>query len=861
LSPPGAASPGAATPLLPEAAGRYLLEEEIGRGGMGEVLRARDPQLGRELAVKMLRGGHDHSDLLRRFIEEAQVCSQLQHPGIVPVYDLGALPDGRPFFAMKLVKGRTLADLLRERGSPADDLPRYLGIFEQVCQAVAYAHSKGVIHRDLKPDNVMVGAFGEVQVMDWGLAKVLRPPQGAAAQDTAAFSVVRTVRSASGDESRDGQALGTPAYMAPEQARGEVERLDERCDVFGLGAILCEVLTGRPPFTGGTPEEVHARAMRGDLGGAFARLDGCGAEAELVALAKGCLVAETGARPRDGGAVAEAVTAYRQAVQERLRQAELGRARAQVQAAEERRRRRLTLALAAAMLVGIVGTTIGLVWAEQARAAEAEQRALAQARQEKAEAESLRADNNAREAIARYDLAVDALNVVVGKVQSQLENTSVTVRVRTEILQAAMKVLQKSIEHGDSTGLSQRGLASAHMVLGNLLLEAGRQEEAAKQYEVCHRILAELYRINPGSDKARFNFAVSLSKQGDLDADLRHDLAAAQSRYREALALMEDLLAHPPANPEMPPTEIRAWVAESYQRLGHLAERLGPASGNDAEGIFEKALKLHKEVAAAEPSPGAKKKLAHAHYVLGEAQWNRHRETEAEKHYEAALALCIAAVRGDPDSVRFKAELFNLCGNVGDKLLLRGETARALPFYAAAIGPAERLAAIDGRVVVHRILSQSYYRMAVACARLNDAPGADANFAKCLAIREKVYAVNKNDNGAIDLMIARARCGKHEQAAALADDLLRRRPKHVAVLIQAACCYALCSSAVGHGKAATQLTSEDKAQQERYTERAIAALRNARANGYKDAHNLEVEPDLDPIRADSRFHSLIAEMQ
>ncbi len=246
LPPPDTARAGAAAPLLPAHPGRYELGEEVGRGGMGAVLRARDPHLNRELAVKVLRGGGE-PESLRRFVEEAQVCSQLQHPGIVPVHDLGRLEDGRPFFAMKLVQGRTLAELLRKRAQPADDLPRFLDIFGQVCQAVGYAHSRGVIHRDLKPSNVMVGAFGEVQVMDWGLAKVLRPHERGAA----AFSAVRTVRSASGDESREGQAMGTPAYMAPEQARGEVDSLDERADVFGLGAILCEILTGRPPFAGG----------------------------------------------------------------------------------------------------------------------------------------------------------------------------------------------------------------------------------------------------------------------------------------------------------------------------------------------------------------------------------------------------------------------------------------------------------------------------------------------------------------------------------------------------------------------------------------------------------------------------------
>jgi eukaryotic-like serine/threonine-protein kinase len=366
--PPPPDTDAPAAPPLPASAGRYRLETEIGRGGMGEVLRARDPHLNRELAVKVLCGD-GHPELLRRFVEEAQVCSQLQHPGIVPVYDLGTLPDGRPFFAMKLVKGRTLAELLKERRAPSDGLPHLLAVFEQVCQAVGYAHSRGVIHRDLKPANVMVGAFGEVQVMDWGLAKVLRP-QGGAATEEAAVSVVRTVRSAAGEGSRDGQAMGTPAYMAPEQARGKVDLLDERCDVFGLGAILCELLTGRPPFPGRWPE-AHARAVCADLGDAFARLDGCGADAELVGLAKRCLAVEAAARPRDAGAVAAAVAAHRESVRERLREAELGRAAQQARAEEaqararvERRARRLTAALAAAVLLAAAA---GL-WLQRQRA-------------------------------------------------------------------------------------------------------------------------------------------------------------------------------------------------------------------------------------------------------------------------------------------------------------------------------------------------------------------------------------------------------------------------------------------------------------------------------------------------------------
>ena len=157
---------------------------------MGAIFQGRDLDLGRDLAVKVIREEHrDHPEMVRRFVEEAQIGGQLQHPGIVPVHELGRLPDGRMFIAMKLVRGRTLAALLAARRGPDEERMRFLSIFEQVCQTMAYAHSKGVIHRDLKPSNVMVGSFGEVQVMDWGLAKVL--DQGGVADEERAVSAER----------------------------------------------------------------------------------------------------------------------------------------------------------------------------------------------------------------------------------------------------------------------------------------------------------------------------------------------------------------------------------------------------------------------------------------------------------------------------------------------------------------------------------------------------------------------------------------------------------------------------------------------------------------------------------------------
>jgi serine/threonine protein kinase len=383
-----------AMPDKSETGDRYQLFGEIARGGMGAVLRGRDVDLGRDLAVKVLLEKHaDNPAVARRFLEEAQIGGQLQHPGVVPVYDIGRFGE-RPFFTMKLVKGQTLAELLAERNvGPASsrpetptagwkpapqDLSRLLSIALQVAQALAYAHAKGVIHRDLKPANIMVGAFGEVQVMDWGLAKVLAEGGGADEERAsrererpAEGTLIRTARSTGssghGTDTEAGSLLGTPAYMPPEQANGDVALLGRRADVFGLGAILCEILSGQPPYVGRSAEEVRRKAANGDLADATARLDGCGADAELIVLTKACLSPEAIDRPKDAQAVVDGLTAYLDGVQERLRQAELAEAAARARAIEEAKRRRLTLVLAATVLLAVTLGGGGWLWVKSDR--------------------------------------------------------------------------------------------------------------------------------------------------------------------------------------------------------------------------------------------------------------------------------------------------------------------------------------------------------------------------------------------------------------------------------------------------------------------------------------------------------------
>lgn len=442
------ASPG------PSPSTRYLLGEEIARGGMGVVCRATDTLLDREVAVKLLHEKYaTRSAAVRRFLSEARIAGRLQHPAIPPVHDMGTLPDGRPFLAMKLIRGRTLAEEMAERQDRAHDRGRLVAAFTQMCQAVAYAHAQRVIHRDLKPLNVMVGAFGEVQVMDWGLAKELGDavPTSVDLEANAAAP-----ENASIDQTRDGSVMGTPGYMPPEQARGEIDRVDRRADVFAIGAILCEVLTGVPPYGTDSTAEVLSRAMAATLGPAFESLDRCGADEDLIALCKWCLSADPAARPPDAGAVAAAVAEYQVASEERAWQAERKRAadearlieerntrrEADAKAEERRKRQRVQWALVGSVLLlaiaGIFGAMVSNLWrtAETNRAEAVSHRDIADEAKRIAERAQL-AEAKARESAEDSARALSR--------QHRLARTVQVVRTLAEIGEAARTQSQEEL--------------------------------------------------------------------------------------------------------------------------------------------------------------------------------------------------------------------------------------------------------------------------------------------------------------------------------------------------------------------------------------------------------------------------------
>ncbi|HQR08354.1 MAG TPA: serine/threonine-protein kinase [Gemmatales bacterium] len=547
----------------------YVITRELARGGMGRVLAGREERLDREVAIKVLLPGAD----AKRFITESRITARLPHPSIPPVYALGNMVDGSPFLAMKLVRGNTLSDELKQRSQPLEVLPRFLQIFEQIAQAVGFAHSQEIIHRDLKPANVMVGAFGEVQVMDWGLAKELVsktsnqsvPQEGVKPLDSAGTTKTATYETETpnlrGESTAAGAIMGTPNYMAPEQARSEA--VDARTDVFALGGILCSILTGKAVYVGASALDTIVQAADGDTTDALARLDACGADAEVISLAKRCLAVKPAERPADGQAVANLVAEYRQGVEERLKRAETERAASEAKAIEQAKRRRVVQVgagvIAAVLFLGVIGTSIGFVWAKDAAERERLAKIVAQ------QAEALTAERLKQ---------IELINNTVFDIFTEFDirkmkqgNDPVEAVLAKKLIEAGKKLDEKAIA-------DPMVLAKLRNRLGQTLFSLGEYPSTIGLFLGARQTFTTKLGANhPDTLRIMTNLAEAYARDGKLDLTL--------PLKEETLKLMKAELGadHPDTLMSMNN------LASSYQDAGKLDKALG---------LYKETLNLRK---------------------------------------------------------------------------------------------------------------------------------------------------------------------------------------------------------------------------------------------------------------------------
>jgi len=726
------------------SAARYRLGEEIARGGMGVVYRATDTVLGREVAVKVLQEKYaPDTGTARRFADEARITGQLQHPNVPAVHDLGVLSDGRPFLAMKLIKGETLEDLLKGRADPAEGRGRFVAAFEQVCQAVAYAHAHDVIHRDLKPANVMVGAFGEVQVMDWGLAKVLgaRPEERTDPDATTAPTAVRSLRESDDLFTQAGSVLGTPAFMSPEQAAGAVTTIDRRSDVFGLGAVLAVVLTGRPPFMADTSESTRVKAAQGDVGECFARLDTCGADPDLVALCRRCLAPRPEDRPADAGAVAKAVAALRAAADERARRAELDRVRAEAEAREavaraaaQRQRRWLLLAasgvIAAVLLAGLSVSLWQMRQAMQALQAEqqaredetkARQQAFAALRSMTAEVVERKfaqgtvvtADDRAflRGVIAQFDAfaAIKGDDADSRAVRAEGRFRVGTIRHRLGELWEAEQDYDQAVSIRERLAADfptrpefRQTLADSHNNRGMVRSDTGRPKEAETDWNAALSIRKQLVADFPDRPEFRLSLAGSHLNRGNLRRDLGR-LPEAEEDFGKALSILEQLTADFPSRPD-----VRQELAGSHNSRGVVRRAMGRL--REAEEDYEQAVRIRKQLVTDFPDrPEFRLSLAGSHLNRGILRRDLGRLPEAEEDYRHALSIQKQLAADFPSRPDFRKELANGHNSRGSLLGDMGRLKEAEADFDQALSIHKQLAAdFPTRPEFRRLLASSH---------------------------------------------------------------------------------------------------------------------------------------------------------
>jgi serine/threonine-protein kinase len=679
---------------------RFRLLRPYAQGGLGEVFVALDAELHREVAVKQILEKHaDDPASRQRFVAEAEITGGLEHPGVVPVYGLGTYDGGRPYYAMRFIKGESLKaaiehfhgdDTLKSNpGRHALELRKLLRRFLDVCNAVDYAHSRGVIHRDLKPANIILGRHGETLVVDWGVAKAIGRADPSVGEQTIAPS------SSGSSETLPGSALGTPAYMSPEQAGGDLDRLGPRSDVYSLGATLYCLLTGKPPFECEDMGEV----LRKVQAGAFRAPRAVNPALEKVLEAVCTKAMATTPQDRYASCRALAEDVERWAADEPVTAYPEPWARTLVRWVT--RHRTGVTGVAAAVLAGVVGLAAVLAVQAQANAQlsaslKRETKAkldLASANAKlsdehtKVEARNRELSDEQAKVQARFELAQKAIATFhTGVSEDMLLKNAEFKELRTKLLKEAAGFYDdlKKLLAGQTDVKSRKALAAAYFQLAELTDKTGDKREALAAHRQALALRRELAAAEGADVETRLDVVRSLGQVGVL-LSTTGDNAGALAALDEQRHLTERLEA------EHPTDAVRSVLAKSQDSIGLMHFYLG--EGEKGLADWRKALAIQQKLADANPAVTEfQRDLATSQHRIALMLQVTGKPEEAMASYRKALAIRQKLADANPAVAQFQRDLAATNGNMGVMLVDAGTPEEALLVYRKALAIFQKLA-------------------------------------------------------------------------------------------------------------------------------------------------------------------------
>ncbi len=828
--------------------GDYEILTELGRGGMGVVYKARHRTLRRVVALKMiLSGGHNTKETLQRFLSEARAVAHLQHSGIVQIFDIGE-HDGLPFFSLEYVEGTDLQKDLDGRPCSPQHAAKMV---ESVCRAMHYAHQNGILHRDLKPANILLNSDGEAKITDFGLAKEV-DAEGSAATN-------------------DGTIMGSPSYMPPEQARGELSAVSAKSDQYSLGAVLYQMLTARPPFLADRPFDTVMQVINND---AVAPRDlQPGIPEELETICMKALQKDQSARYENCEEMAEDLRRFQQGIPI------LARPVSRMERVWRWCRRNPKIAIPSGLAgVFIAATAVVATWAFLVTSAQAkqiadekekvtEQRDEADKQRGIAVAQKLQAEENEELARRQAQLALQNIQYVITEVDTRLKTQPATGDLRIAILEAASeKWNELDVElTGGIRGEAIPTLMALRQLIAVAFSELDRLEEADAEFKKLFALGKERVDLK-GNDAARTNQAKISAAWAGVRRRMDANPERAVELLRSAIELVEDCRRDPKPEEGSPGmNDIRELLAELHRLLG--AEYLEQGNLLETSDEFQKSLDHMAAVLDSirsedgydqltdneKDSRTAMKQITHDKAALGLAYVAiRLGQTKRSiELYNQAIAGRREIYERRLTMLPLKVELAGYLGLYGQSLLWINDVKGAAPLLEESLKLSQEIVDEDGENANYkRALTTAQYRLGT----LRDLQGdrvaeAAALFESSRALRAELVASSADRKNRVNLMLSAARAGNAEEARKLIDELGATEEEYGELHLERA-------------RAIAQLAQHAAdAEREQLLAEAVVAVSRSIDEGYADPFRVENEPDLRLLSGDARFQELVQGMK